>query len=76
MEILELDDYPICLGDVGQSLPALLERHPFSALFILTDDNRRRYCLPRILPQLPAEKTEKILEIPSGEIHKNIETCQ
>lgn len=76
MEILELDDYPICLGDVGQSLPALLERHPFSALFILVDNNTRRYCLPLILPLLPAEKTVEILEIPSGEIHKNIETCQ
>lgn len=76
MEILDLEDYPIYVGDIGESLPALLDKVSFSALFVLVDENTRRHCLPRVLPLLPAGIPLEILEIPSGEIHKNIATCQ
>lgn len=76
MEILDLEDYPIYVGDIGESLPALLDKVSFSALFVLVDENTRRHCLPRVLPLLPAGLPVEILEIPSGEIHKNIATCQ
>jgi 3-dehydroquinate synthase len=40
---------------------------------IIVDENTRQYCLPAVQPFLP-EST--IVEIPSGEANKNIDTCQ
>lgn len=76
MEILDLDDYRIYLGDVSESLPALWINTPCSAIFILVDENTRRHCLSRMLPLLPGGVRHQVVEIPSGEIHKNINTCQ
>ncbi len=44
-----------------------------SALFILTDVNTKKHCYPLLKPFLPKHK---VLVIPKGEQHKNLETCQ
>ncbi len=75
MQTLALDTYPIHIGPVAESLPLTLGQQPFSQLFVLADENTRAHCWPRIAPAL--EPYHPILiEIPSGEIHKNLQTCE
>ena len=47
----------------------------FSKVFILVDENTHQMCLPRFLEQLETSATIEIIEIESGEINKNIDTC-
>ena len=76
MHILPLDDYHIHLGPISQSLPGLLaERRP-SMILVLTDENTRLHCLPKVLPLLPDGAPAHGLEIPAGEAHKTLRTCE
>lgn len=46
-----------------------------STIFILVDENTNNDCLPLLLEQLETTKLIEIIEIESGEIHKNLDTC-
>jgi 3-dehydroquinate synthase len=75
MQTLALDTYPIHIGPVAESLPLTLDQQPCSRLFVLADENTKAHCWPRIAPAL--EQHQPILiEIPSGEAHKNLQTCE
>ncbi len=76
MERIDLDGYNIYLGDISRSLPDLLAETDFSGILVLVDANTRRQCLAMIEPLLPAGSLLNILEIPPGEKHKNISTCE
>ncbi|PKA84090.1 3-dehydroquinate synthase [Ulvibacter sp. MAR_2010_11] len=52
----------------------LTELQP-SSIFILTDENTRKYCLPYFLEHLNTDERLDILEIPNGEAYKNIASC-
>lgn len=54
-------------------LNTLIEEKNYSKIFILTDENTHRECLPNFIPLLEFES--EIIEIESGEEHKTIETC-
>ena len=41
---------------------------------LLVDENTRQHCLPRLLALAPDFSEAVILEVPSGEAHKNLET--
>lgn len=47
----------------------------FSKIFILVDENTHQNCLPKVLEKLETSSTIEIIEIESGEINKNIDTC-
>ncbi len=47
-----------------------------SKVFIITDENTLVYCLPYFLAQNILKNTPEIITIPTGEINKNINTCQ
>ena len=49
---------------------------PDDAVFVLTDENTRQHCLPVFRKKLPDDFPLKIIEIPSGERHKTLETCE
>ena len=51
----------------------LIRNRNYSKIFILTDENTSRECLPGFIPFLEFEP--EIIEIESGEEHKTIETC-
>ncbi|KAB1071289.1 3-dehydroquinate synthase [Tamlana haliotis] len=57
------------------SLNDYLAERNFSKIFILVDENTHQYCLPIFLEKLETETTLEIIEIESGEINKNIDTC-
>ena len=51
-----------------------LEKVRPSSVFILVDENTEKFCLPYLFEHL-TERAE-VISIPSGEVYKNIETCQ
>ncbi len=71
MAILKLQDYNIYVNEGLQILQPFTQN--YSSIFVLVDDNTQKYCLPLLEQKI---NSFKLIEIPSGEIHKNIETCQ
>lgn len=64
----------IYLNDKSFSvLNDLVESQNYSQVFILTDENTHRYCLPSIIGHLTFES--EIIEIEAGEENKVIDTC-
>jgi len=53
----------------------LLEVKAYSKLFLLVDENTHQNCLNVFLGKLDKEHAFEIIEIPSGESYKQIETC-
>jgi len=75
MDILKLQDYSIYSGDWTAPLRSLLDEKAYTKIIVLVDENTRTHCLP-ILKNRLGNIAFEIIEIPSGEIHKNIQTCQ
>jgi len=53
-----------------------LQAGSYSSLFVLVDQNTKLHCLPTFLSWLEIEKQPEILEMPAGEEHKHLDTCQ
>lgn len=75
MQALALDTYAIHIGPITESLPEALGQQSFSQLFVLVDENTGKHCWPRIAPVIDQHQPT-LVEIPSGEIHKNLQTCE
>lgn len=75
MKIIRTRDYKIFVGDFWEALDEFLKVAKYSKIIILIDENTRRQCLPIFLSKIKMENAV-LIEIPSGEMHKNIETCQ
>ena len=58
-----------------QELNTLIAQKKYSTLFILVDENTFELCYSKFIPNLDTDKTIEVIEIESGEINKNIETC-
>lgn len=74
-QTLNLDTYSIVIGDIIESLKQYLEPREYSQILVIVDPNTDLHCFPKIAPLLSNYTTKKI-SIPSGEIHKTIQTCQ
>lgn len=75
MQTLALDTYPILIGPVSEALPQVLRQQRFSQLFVLVDENTKAYCWP-LIADLLAGQHPRLIEIPAGEAHKNLQTCE
>ncbi|WP_067149369.1 3-dehydroquinate synthase [Pseudotamlana agarivorans] len=76
MNSIEANDSLIHFNETCySSLNEYLAKKNFSKIFILVDENTHQYCLPIFLEKLQTEVTIEIIEIESGEINKNIDTC-
>ncbi|NJN78009.1 MAG: 3-dehydroquinate synthase [Saprospiraceae bacterium] len=74
MEIIKLSDYNIYVGENSwETLQKYVAN--YSKIFVIVDENTQRDCLPILKSNLPNINWNVIL-IPSGEVNKNIETCQ
>tara|TARA_R110001632_G_scaffold45215_10_gene114891 strand:+ start:3132 stop:4190 length:1059 start_codon:yes stop_codon:yes gene_type:complete len=58
-----------------EELNALLAKKDYSSIFILVDENSFECCYPKFIPLLETDKRIEVIEIESGEINKNLETC-
>lgn len=57
------------------ALNELIARKNYSSIFIIVDENTHTHCYPKFIPNVIANCPLEIIEIESGEIHKNLETC-
>jgi 3-dehydroquinate synthase len=76
MKSIEANGYRIFFNENDYSLlnQFLLEA-TYSTIFILVDENTNEYCLPKLLANLAVEVPIEIIEIESGELNKNSDTC-
>lgn len=74
MKTISLDTYQIYVGDIWEKLNQFLDKETYSEVYVLVDENTKRYCLPIYESHINL-KQYKAIEINSGEKHKNIETC-
>jgi 3-dehydroquinate synthase len=66
-------NYTIYIGDDKLSS---LEIQNYSKIAILVDENTKKHCLPILLASNPTLKKAKLIGIRSGEINKNLDSCQ
>jgi len=77
--IVNSDGYSIFIGNtVFDTVRSYLVQYEFkeNKIFILVDENTRKYCLPRLMSNIQLPQEVYILEIPSGEEFKTLETAQ
>lgn len=57
------------------ALNNLIANNNYSSIFILMDENTHQNCYGKFIPKLVANCPIELIEIESGEINKNLETC-
>ncbi|TLP79656.1 3-dehydroquinate synthase [Maribacter sp. ACAM166] len=76
MESIISDSYAVHFNEKAfQALNTHLAEKAYSILFILVDENTHEFCLPQFMAEINGDYQFEIIEIESGEINKNIETC-
>ncbi|MBL7473574.1 3-dehydroquinate synthase [Robertkochia sediminum] len=66
---------PVYFTDAYEQLEAYIQSTSPSSVFILVDDQTHQFCLSLFLSKLTKLYETEIIEIPSGEENKHIETC-
>lgn len=76
MKTIQAVSYPVHFQkDSYQELSNLIDKNNYSTIFILVDENTFEHCYPKFIRNLTTNKRIEVIEIESGEINKNIETC-
>ncbi|MEP2279694.1 3-dehydroquinate synthase [Maribacter sp.] len=76
MDSIISDSYAVHFNEAAfKALNAHLADKKYSIVFILVDENTHELCLPNFMAEINGEYQFEIIEIESGEINKNIETC-
>ncbi|WP_218598814.1 3-dehydroquinate synthase [Polaribacter sp. NJDZ03] len=76
MKSIKSITYPVHFQDKAyKELSNLIATNNYSTLFILVDENTMEHCYPKFIPNLETDKRIEVIEIESGEINKNLETC-
>ncbi len=64
-----------CNNGAWKAFNKRLEKLKPSKVFVITDSNTNKLCIPLFLSKYQHRLSPQIFEIPEGEIHKNIHTC-
>ncbi|WP_405567603.1 3-dehydroquinate synthase [Polaribacter sp. Asnod6-C07] len=76
MQTIQAVSYPVHFQEESyNALSNLIEKNNYSTIFILVDENTLEHCYPKFIPNLTTDKKIELIEIESGEINKNLETC-
>jgi 3-dehydroquinate synthase len=75
MKTLQSDNYLIYFNDTIAELAKFVLRGKYSKVFILTDENTEKFCLPVLKQELEAVSLLDILRVDAGEESKTIEFC-
>ncbi|QTE23363.1 3-dehydroquinate synthase [Polaribacter cellanae] len=76
MKSIQAINYPVHFQDKAyKKISNLISKNNYSTLFILVDENTFEHCYPKFISNLATNKKIEVIEIESGEINKNIETC-
>lgn len=74
MQILQLADYNIYVGDFWESFHQFLNEKKYPQIMVLVDSNTDEACFEKFKSQFPTN-VKKIVA-PAGEAFKNMDTCQ
>ncbi len=58
---------------ISRELLQFLGENTYSQVAVLVDEHTQEHCYPELKPYLPLHH---LIQIPSGEVHKNLDTCQ
>ncbi len=72
MKIISNKDYEI---RIGNDVLTSFDYSSYSKIAILVDENTKKYCLNKFIDNSNINNNYIIIDIKSGEIHKNISTC-
>lgn len=76
MKTIQAVSYPVHFQEESYlALSKLIQEKNYSTIFILVDENTLEHCYPKFIPNLVTDKKIELIEIESGEINKNLETC-
>ena len=76
MEPVQSGSCTVYFGKSTRSaLRSYLRANQFSRIFVLTDSNTAQHCLPVFKAHFPEAAGAVHLNIPPGELHKNLHTC-
>ncbi len=76
MESIKSSTYFVHFKENGyKELNNCIADKKYSSIFILVDENSMEHCYPKFMPQLHTDIRIEVIEIESGEEHKNLETC-
>ena len=76
MKSIQAVSYFVHFNEKGyQELNILINSKSYSSIFILVDENTHEHCYGKFIPLLETNCPIEVIEIESGEIHKNLETC-
>lgn len=76
MKSIKAATYFVHFQETGyQNLSKLILENNYSSIFILVDEHTMEFCYPKFIENFHTDKRIEVIEIESGEIHKNIETC-
>ena len=76
MKSIKATSYYVHFEENGyQHLSTLLTDKNYSSIFILVDEHTMESCYPKFITNLNTNIPIEVIEIESGEINKNLETC-
>jgi 3-dehydroquinate synthase len=76
MKSIQAETYPVHFQGIAyKKISDLIKTKDYSNLFVLVDENTFEHCYPKFIKNLDTQKRIEVIEIKSGEINKNIETC-
>jgi 3-dehydroquinate synthase len=76
MESITTSSYAVHFNDQAfEAMNNCLAAKAFSKIFVLVDENTKVHCLPIFKEQLSDIISFDLIEIKSGEVNKNIDTC-
>lgn len=75
MRSITCQDYSINLGDIAELLQLYLNSNNYDKYLCIVDENTRQHCLP-LIQNVVDQHQIHLVEIPSGEHHKHLDTCR
>lgn len=76
MQTIQSTDYPVHFKKEGyKHLNLFIKKNDFKTVFILVDENTHKNCFPIFSQIIEADVKFEIIEIESGEVNKNLNTC-
>ena len=76
MKSIQAISYCVHFENKGyEALNILVASKSYSSIFIIVDENTHEHCYAKFIPKLATTCPIELIEIESGEIHKNLETC-
>ena len=75
MPTINCDQYKVYINEDWSDLNEVIKRKSYSKIAVLVDENTQEHCLDILINNLPGIEFH-IITINSGEINKNLDTCQ